>query len=306
MLRGSLRAGRRHRAAAAPAGRGRGERRGGARRALLAERGLGAGARWSRAREELAGEARFQAAPRADREGIFRAYVAEQDVRAPAPRSRRPVQGGRPAPSSRWGPHPAAVPQHVCAQTRGRIARRCSQAQQGRARRRPRRSGASARSARRRRASAPAARPRSPTSGGAARRTRTRRPPSARCSARWSRTPTPPGRPGGRACSATRRRAPSAGGASGRRARRQHAPSAGGRGAQGRASNPALDDRELTGLFREHVDAMHQRAVTAFTDLLDEVRPPGRSRRAGRARLRACGAHDLSRWRARPGLLARR
>jgi len=83
-------------------------------------------------------------------------------------------------------------------------------------------------------------------------------------------------------------------------------PSAGGRGAQGRASNPALDDRELTGLFREHVDAMHQRAVTAFTDLLDEVRPPGRSRRAGRARLRACGAHDLSRWRARPGLLARR
>ena len=52
-----------------------------ARRALLAERRAGAGARWSKAREDLAGEPRFQAVPRADREALFREYVAEQDVR---------------------------------------------------------------------------------------------------------------------------------------------------------------------------------------------------------------------------------
>lgn len=41
---------------------------------------------------------------------------------------------------------------------------------------------------------------------------------------------------------------------------------------QGRASNPALDDRECVALFREHVDEMHKRAVASFTDLLDEAR----------------------------------
>ena len=41
---------------------------------------------------------------------------------------------------------------------------------------------------------------------------------------------------------------------------------------QGRASNPALDDRECVALFREHVDEMHKRAVASFTDLLDKAR----------------------------------
>ena len=44
---------------------------------------MGAGARWSKTREELAGEARFQAVLRGDREALFHAYVAEQDVRPP-------------------------------------------------------------------------------------------------------------------------------------------------------------------------------------------------------------------------------
>lgn len=44
---------------------------------------MGAGVRWSKTREELAGEARLQAVPRGDREALFRAYVAEQDVRPP-------------------------------------------------------------------------------------------------------------------------------------------------------------------------------------------------------------------------------
>ena len=42
---------------------------------------MGAGARWSKTKEDLAGEPRFQAVPRADREALFREYVAEQDVR---------------------------------------------------------------------------------------------------------------------------------------------------------------------------------------------------------------------------------
>ncbi|KAK9822389.1 hypothetical protein WJX81_007697 [Elliptochloris bilobata] len=167
-------------------------------RALLAETGVGAGARWSKAREDLAGEPRFQAVPRGNREGLFRAYVAEQD---------------------------AAEVERVEREEREAAARK--------------RAGREAEEADKRRRRAAHA---DAVAAFRALLGETVKDPDAAWSA-W-------------------------------RPRLQRDP-------QGRASNPALDDRECVALFREHVDEMHKRAVASFTDLLDEAIRPLLPRKAG-------------------------
>ena len=51
-------------------------------RDLLREKKVGPGARWSKLKEQLAGDARYKALPRESREHLFRAFVAEAEVRS--------------------------------------------------------------------------------------------------------------------------------------------------------------------------------------------------------------------------------
>ena len=41
---------------------------------------------------------------------------------------------------------------------------------------------------------------------------------------------------------------------------------------QGRGSNPELDAKEAEGRFRDHVENLQKKAVSAFTDLLEQAR----------------------------------
>lgn len=52
-------------------------------RALLEERGVHSSARWSKARDVMKKDARYDALSRDDRDRIFKAYVAEVEVRVP-------------------------------------------------------------------------------------------------------------------------------------------------------------------------------------------------------------------------------
>ncbi len=49
-------------------------------RELLRQHKVGPDARWSKTKEALAADDRYKALPRDDRERLFRAYVAEQEV----------------------------------------------------------------------------------------------------------------------------------------------------------------------------------------------------------------------------------
>lgn len=53
-----------------------------ARREMLRESKVGPGARWSKVKETVSGDARYRALPRDAREPLFRAFVAEAEVRA--------------------------------------------------------------------------------------------------------------------------------------------------------------------------------------------------------------------------------